>query len=357
MNNTTLQIKFKQRLNKLASNDYDNIQCWQIVEVFNKAQISWCRRQLHGTNQFGEGDEQSKKRVDDLQILLKTLPLTGVDIPYDDKYGYFRADNFVTIYNSDYLEYKRVETFGIQVFPGSEVVEPATTEIVDVPVYEIHAGGGATYTGIDPEGWNEENAVTGANAVGEVGSNQFIDNLNNYQNIPTAWADAEFDANGYGPILRYEQVSTTIEGTGTNPIAPVLAPNADRERCCKDPRTMTVYLSEVANTDVILRDPLKNPDFEWCETFCTLQNNQIRIWRKDFFVFDPKLIYYRKPRRIEIQGCIDPYTSNQSATDIECEFKNDIVELLIDEAVSILAGDISDVNAYQRGDNMAEKNN
>ena len=37
MNNTTLQIKFKQRLNKLASNDYDNIQCWQIVEVFNKA--------------------------------------------------------------------------------------------------------------------------------------------------------------------------------------------------------------------------------------------------------------------------------------------------------------------------------
>jgi len=30
---------------------------------------------------------------------------------------------------------------------------------------------------------------------------------------------------------------------------------------------------------------------------------------------------------------------------------------MIDEAVSILAGDISDVNTYQRGDNMAEKNN
>ena len=346
MNNATLQIKFKQRLNKLASNDYDNIQCWQIVEVFNKAQISWCRRQLHGTNQFGEGDEQSKKRVDDLQILLKTLPLTGVDVPYDDKYGYFRADNFVTIYDSDYLEYKRVETFGIQVWPGSEVLEPATTEITEIPLYEIH-GSTATYAGNDPEGWNDANGNTF----------NYISNINNFDTIPGPFQGLEFDENGWGPIIGYETITTTIEGTGTNTIAPVLAPNADRERCCRDPRTMTVYLSEVANTDVILRDPLKNPDFEWCETFCTLQSNQIRIWRKDFFIFDPKLIYYRKPRRIEIQGCIDPYTSNQSLTDIECEFKDDIVEMIIDEAVSILAGDISDVNTYQRGDNMAEKNN
>ena len=65
MNNTTLQIKFKQRLNKIASDDYDNIECWQIVEAFNKAQIEWCRRQLHGTNNYREGDEMSKRRVDD----------------------------------------------------------------------------------------------------------------------------------------------------------------------------------------------------------------------------------------------------------------------------------------------------
>ena len=78
---------------------------------------------------------------------------------------------------------------------------------------------------------------------------------------------------------------------------------------------------------------------------------------KDFFIIDPKLIYYRKPRMIEIQGCVDPYTGQQSGADIECEFKDDIVEMIIDEAVSIMAGDISDVNTYQRGDNMSEKNN
>ena len=79
MNNATLQIKIKQRLNKLASNDYDNIQCWQIVEAFNKGQSDWCRRNLHGSNTKQEGDEQSTSRVDDLQILLITIPLLITD--------------------------------------------------------------------------------------------------------------------------------------------------------------------------------------------------------------------------------------------------------------------------------------
>ena len=70
MNNATIQIKIQQRLNKLASSDYDNIECWQIVEAFNKGQVAWCRRQLHGMNQKQEGDEASKRRIDDLQILL-----------------------------------------------------------------------------------------------------------------------------------------------------------------------------------------------------------------------------------------------------------------------------------------------
>jgi len=70
VNNATIQLKIQQRLNKLASNDYDNIECWQIVEAFNKGQVSWCRRQLHGLNVKQTGDEQSKRRIDDLQIIL-----------------------------------------------------------------------------------------------------------------------------------------------------------------------------------------------------------------------------------------------------------------------------------------------
>ena len=102
MENSTLFIKLKQRLNKLDSNDYDNIECWQFIEAFNKAQIEWCRRNLHGGNMYKEGDELSKKRIDDLQPLLIELSLTG-----NVTDTYFEATNFPI---DTYLEYKRVTT-------------------------------------------------------------------------------------------------------------------------------------------------------------------------------------------------------------------------------------------------------
>ena len=102
MNNQTLLIKLKQRLNKLDSQDFDNIQCWQFVEAFNKAQLEWCRRNLHGGNMYKEGDELSKKRIDDLQPLLIELSLTGIVTD-----TYFETNNFPV---DTYLEYKRVST-------------------------------------------------------------------------------------------------------------------------------------------------------------------------------------------------------------------------------------------------------
>jgi len=234
MNNTTLQIKFRSRLNKLASNDYDNIECWQIVEAFNKAQIEWCRKQLHGGNMYREGDEMSKRRVDDLQILLTTQPITGPLQP-----NFLLGTNFPL----NYLEYKRVDA------------------------------------------------------------------------------------------------------------------DATNECCKKTPRSMTVYLAEETNVDLIMRDPLKRPDFEWGETFCTLANNTIRIYKRDFDIVNPRITFYRKPRNIEITNCSDPYTNQISTVDIESEFKDDIVEVIIDEAVSIIAGDINDANQYIRGAGQADKNN
>ena len=233
MLNSTIQIKVEQRLNKLASADYDNIECWQIVEAFNKAQIEWCRRQLHGGNMYKEGDEMSKRRVDDMQILLQELALTGVD-----QDTYFEAQNFP----GNYLEYKRVST----------------------------------------------------------------------------------EAN---------------------------------QECCPEPTSVTCYLAEEANVNLILRDPLKRPDFEWRETFCTMIDNTIRVYKTDFNIVNPVLTYYRKPINIEILGCIDPYTGNTTVVDVPCEFKDDIVELMIDEAVSLLAGDINEVNQYYRGTEGAERSN
>lgn len=234
MNNQILRLKLKQRLNKLSSNDYDNLENWQIIEAFNKAQVEWVRRMLHGNNLYKEGDELSKRRIDDLQILLTELPLVGTS---NDQY--FQTTNFPP---ANYLEYKRVST----------------------------------------------NAVTD---------------------------------------------------------------------CCPEPRSMTVYLGEVANVDLYLRDPLKRPDFEWGETFLTMLNNTIRIYLREFTLSNPVLTYYRQPRGIEFAGVLNPYTGVVSAVDVTSEFKDDIVELILDDTAALIAGDIENFNQMQREQQSAERNN
>jgi hypothetical protein len=232
MLNSVLTIKIKQRINKLDSNDYDNIECWQIVESFNKAQVEWARRQLHGINQVREGDEQSTRRKDDLQVLLITNPLGLTNKEY-----YFRG----TI-PDDYLQWKRVDVFA-------------------------------------------------------------------------------------------------------------------QKECC-DKRRMTVYLAEEGNLNQLLRDKAKQPNFEWAETFATLKGNGVNIYTNgEFDIQSAELIYYRQPRKIQILNCVDPYTGVASTAEIQCEFKDDIIELIIDEAVAILAGDIESGNQFSRGTEGAERNN
>jgi len=222
----------KQRLNKLDSQDYDNIECWQIVESFNKAQVEWARRQLHGINIVKEGDEQSTRRKDDLQILLGKQ-----DLQITDKFYYY----FGAI-PENYLQWKRVDVYA-------------------------------------------------------------------------------------------------------------------KKGCCEK-RRMNVYLAEEGNLNQLLRDDSKKPSFDWAETFATLIGGNVNIYtNEDFDIQSADLIYYRQPIKIQIQGCVDPYTNIQSTVNVECEFKDDIIEVIIDEAVSILAGDIESTNQFSRGTESAERNN
>jgi hypothetical protein len=232
MLNSTIEIKIKQRLNKLDSQDYDNIECWQIVEAFNKAQVEWVRRQLHGTNIFKEGDEGSTRRKDDLHILLETEDLSLTD----KEYYYFGN------VPKEYLQWKRVDVY------------------------------------------------------------------------------------------------------------------ANKDCCTK--RRMTVYFAEEGDLSLLLKDTNKKPSFEWGETFCTLIGKHVNIYTNDDFnIESASLIYYRQPIKIQIQGCVDPYTGLQSTQNIFCEFKDDIIELIIDETVSILAGDMESFNQFSRGTETAERNN
>lgn len=235
MLNGTIILKVKQRLNKLDSSDYDNIETWMIIEAFNKGTVAWCRRQLHGTNQKQEGDEQSKRRIDDLQVILTATPIT-----LDKKDKYFTT---TTGLPANYFEWKRVEV------------------------------------------------------------------------------------------------------------------NAENE-CCDNKRAMVVTLVEEANVNTLLKDKNKQPSFDWGETFCTLEDNELKIWtNNEFETPDAILHHYRQPRRIEINGITDPYTLVTSTADVESEFKDDIIELFVDEAAKIIAGDIESFNQQQTATGQVEGNN
>ncbi len=105
MTNQLLQIKIKQRLNKLDSQDWDNILCWQIQEAFNKAQREWVRRQIDGINQKKEGRESSSQKVADLQQLLVSWTST-----FTDKGLYYESCDFPT----DYLIFSRISALAVK---------------------------------------------------------------------------------------------------------------------------------------------------------------------------------------------------------------------------------------------------
>lgn len=232
MNNNLLQIKIKQRLNKLASFDYDNIECWQIQEAFNKAQLEWTRRQIYGINSRQQGSEESTGLVDDLQVLLKSEPIQ----PVDKKYYYYGE------LPEDYLYYVRVDAF--------------------------------------------------------------------------AASD-----------------------------------------CCPDKRRMVIYQTEEANMGVLLTSDTKGPSFEWGETLATLVGNTVRVYTNDeFYITDLTLTYFKKPTEVLFKDCINPSTNIITQNDVECDFKDDIVEIIVDQAAAILAGDIESVTQFQREQQAVQTN-
>lgn len=232
MKNELLRLKLKQRLNKLASNDFTNLECWQDAELLNKAALQWIRRQLHGANAFGEGDEGSKRRIDDLQVLLVEKQLN-----FSNKDLYFETETIP----DNYLEFKRISITAI-----------------------------------------------------------------------------------------------------TNK--------------CQTPQKIRVTLVPEADIDYILSDVLRKPSFEWRETVATLAGNKIKIWtNSEFIVKNVTLTYYREPVKVAFDSCRDYDGSLMENT--QFEFKDAIVELIIDEAVSIASGDIQDFNNYQRFEKSVENNN
>jgi hypothetical protein len=125
--------------------------------------------------------------------------------------------------------------------------------------------------------------------------------------------------------------------------------------CCPD-RNIIVYMVDKADLYVILRDANKKPSFEWGETVAYLAGNEFTVYTNgEFEVTSVDLTYYRKPVPVQFQNCID-ISTGQPTGDVACEFKDDIAEILVDNAVAILAADIESFNQYTRASNSVQNN-
>lgn len=110
-----------------------------------------------------------------------------------------------------------------------------------------------------------------------------------------------------------------------------LTPIVSKGRC--EGVKMKSHLKEEANVD----DIIQLPSFKFEETFHTFINNRIHVYHnRDFKVDKAELTYYRLPKKYNFKRLNDVI-----------EFKDDVCELLIDEACKIIASDTESLN--QRG--------
>lgn len=224
-------IKARLRLNKLHSNDYDNIEDWKVMEAVNKAQLEWFRRQVHATNARQEGDEESRMRVDDLQQFLVEKRIDGLS-----KKEFFQTDTFP----ADYLWFKKV------------------------------------------------------------------------------------------------------------------LPSCSKKEC--QGIILDSTLIEEANVPAYLFDWSLSPSFEWRQTFHTLLGNKLRIYTNDEFQVDfVQLTYYRSPAKVDVAGYV--HENAVASSDTNLEFKDDVAELILDEAVAIIAADTEYMEQMQASRSRSEQNN
>lgn len=123
-----------------------------------------------------------------------------------------------------------------------------------------------------------------------------------------------------------------------------LSPNVKKGDCERDIKSSFI---EEANVDEFLQDFNSRPSFDFEETFHTEESGYFNIYHNnDFEISKIMLIFYRKPKFIDLHN-----------KDYILEFKDDTCELIIDEAVKLIAGDIENSSQYQIAEKRIENNN
>jgi len=100
-----IALKIRQRLNKVDTQDDENLPLYVIVEAYNKGQLNVVNRLLNKNNIYKTGAESTINSVDDLQVLLNSEPKVLTSIK---KEGYYLTEALP----ENYLRYTRTTCIG-----------------------------------------------------------------------------------------------------------------------------------------------------------------------------------------------------------------------------------------------------
>lgn len=115
--------------------------------------------------------------------------------------------------------------------------------------------------------------------------------------------------------------------------------------CAKDNCILRIASEwvEDANTNDYLQDWDSQPSFDFEQTFHTLSGRRIKSYHGgDFEVKELDISYYRQPQYIQMPNA--PLPGGGIGKDMTWEWKDDVADLLIEEAVWILSGNTGDYN-------------
>ena len=94
----------------------------------------------------------------------------------------------------------------------------------------------------------------------------------------------------------------------------------------------TLRLREIKNPNkqILYFDESNSPSFEWEWSFLTIQDNKLRVYKKDFDILSLQVEYYSLIPNIDISG----YTTifNQPSTDIALNLSEQYVDQIISRA-------------------------
>lgn len=126
-----------------------------------------------------------------------------------------------------------------------------------------------------------------------------------------------------------------------------LALKVEKDGCIQS--TFPSKFRENANVDVLLSDWNTQPSFDFEQAFHVLLSNKFKVYTNgDFKILSAELYYFKAPKKISCE---------LKDMEVEWEVKEDVAELIIDEAIKNLGGNIQHITAAQTAENRTTINN